>query len=285
MEIKNLTKHIAAAPGKMIKAVTQAPAKLSQTVASASHDIVNLSSRACDDSAHLVVEQSKRLKAMAIKNGNLARAGAPAESSPRTSSSVATDGATRSCSHKRHELAMVMTPQNNGNEPATGTGHVWLEIRNEGGEIEHSVGTSRGPGLKSPDGHATDSVKYDIKTWPLTATEAHGITNYYQRLEERQKPDQWYANPTKKQEYLKPYPVLGRDIGLKTLDLEKFNVCSTVAVKLVDLALRNDDKYPRSRLGLPQEPILQPNNLWNHYHPDDPLPKGEFQFQGLVSPP
>lgn len=278
MDIRDLTKNIASAPGKIMKSMAKAPAQLVSSATSATQDMVHLptkAERAIHESIRMVADQSKTLKAQAIKNGNFARTGTP-------STSHESD---RSCSHKRHELAMVMVPQNNGNEPATGTGHVWLEIRGERGEIEHSVGASRGPGLKSPDGHASDHVKKDIKTWPLTANEAHGITDYYQRLEARQGEDQWYANPTKKEEYLKPHRVLGVDTGLKTLDLEKFNVCSTVAVKLVDLALRNDEKYPRSRLGLPEQPLLQPNNLWNHYHPENTLPPGEFKFNGLVSPP
>ena len=180
------------------------------------------------------------------------------------------------------ELRWMMVPQGRlergkcSSEPvveAETPGHTWLEIW-EGDKKLYSVGAYPDSGLSSPDAYSGSPKARMITSWPTNPGENARMMTYFQRLVDNQKPNQWYSDSNDPSSLNSTLEV--GSVRLTYPDRTKLRVCTTSSRELIKRSLNPKEDIPL---------LFQPNNLYNHYNPETPLPKGNFSVDGVPSPP
>lgn len=143
-------------------------------------------------------------------------------------------------------------------ENASDVGHAWLEVDDPDhpGQI-YSAGAMPGPGLVSPDpgedrAHSNFGREkfHLVKEYQTTPQEDRRMIKFLESQVEHSK-----ENP---HEYWSTH---SRGLEIDTLET---NACTTTSGRLLRKTF--DPSAPVD--------ILQPNDLYNHFHPDHPLPQG-----------
>ncbi|MBT9584743.1 hypothetical protein IV102_15475 [bacterium] len=158
-------------------------------------------------------------------------------------------------------------------ENSSDVGHAWLEVDDPDRPGEtYSAGAMPGPGLVSPDPGAQDKANSNygrdkfhwVKEYTTTPDEDRRMIRFLKGQVERSKQNpERYWSPSGK--------------GLKIEAIET-NACTTTSGRLLRKTL--DPSAPVD--------ILQPNDLYNHYHPSQPLPPGPLpitEIKPAVPPP
>ncbi|MBT9584645.1 hypothetical protein IV102_14980 [bacterium] len=153
-------------------------------------------------------------------------------------------------------------------ENAADTGHAWLEV-DDGKGGTYSAGAYFGKGLQAPDpainDQATGVFKSDnfktIKSYHTTKKQdAEFIKFLENKLEDsKENPGKYY-----KLGHVPHSGVPG------THSVSKSNVCTTTSARL----LKEGKIDPNAN-----DKLLQPNDLYNHYHPNAKLPDGPIPMK------
>jgi len=153
-------------------------------------------------------------------------------------------------------------------ENAADTGHAWIEV-DDGKGGTYSTGAYFGKGLQSPDpavnDQATGVFKSDnFKTIKTYHTTPQQDAEYIQFL--KGKVEDSKANP-------RNYYELGHipHSGIPgTHSISKSKVCTSTSAHL----LREGKIDPKAN-----DKLLQPNDLYNYYHPEAKLPAGPIPMK------
>lgn len=153
-------------------------------------------------------------------------------------------------------------------EHAADTGHAWIEV-DDGKGGTFSTGAYFGKGLQTPDPAVNDQANGVFKSDNFKTIKTYHTTReqdaqYIQFLQGKLKDSR--ANPGN-------YYKLGHVPGSGapgTHSVSKSKVCTTTSANL----LREGKVDPNAN-----NTLLQPNDLYNHYHPNAKLPAGPIPMK------